>query len=143
MNVRELNELISDGESERIEFKRSTGQRTEAAKAVCAMFNGLGGFVLFGVNNKGEVIPQVTEQVTEQVGRVVEALGENVLAGQEVMERLGLSHRPTLLYSYLQPAIEAGLVEMTIPDKPRSSKQKYRLTDKGRQVLAKIEGDGK
>jgi ATP-dependent DNA helicase RecG len=32
---------------------------------------------------------------------------------------------------------------MTIPDKPRSSKQKYRLTDKGRLVLAKIEGGGK
>ena len=91
----------------------------------------------------GETTPQVTEQVTEQVGRLVKALGESVLAGHEVMERLGLSHRPTLLYSYLQPAIEAGLVEMTIPDKPRSSKQKYRLTDKGRLVLAKIEGGGK
>ena len=30
---------------------------------------------------------------------------------------------------------------MTIPDKPRSSKQKYRLTDKGRQWLAQ-HGDG-
>jgi ATP-dependent DNA helicase RecG len=41
---------------------------------------------------------------------------------------------------YLAPAIDAGLIEMTIPDKPRSSKQKYRLTEKGRHVLKKIEG---
>jgi predicted transcriptional regulator len=39
----------------------------------------------------------------------------------------------------LTPLIDAGLVEMTIPDKPRSSKQKYRLTAKGRQVVASLE----
>lgn len=58
MNLRELNELISVGESERLEFKRTTGQRTEAAKTVCAMLNGLGGFVVFGVTNRGELIGQ-------------------------------------------------------------------------------------
>ena len=55
MHLRELQDLISDGESEHVEFKRSTGQRTEAAKTVCAMLNRLGGFVLFGVNNQGEL----------------------------------------------------------------------------------------
>ena len=44
MNVHDLKELVSGGESERVEFKRSTGQRTEAAKTVCGMLNGLGGF---------------------------------------------------------------------------------------------------
>ncbi|WP_430232591.1 Fic family protein [Nitrosomonas communis] len=36
---------------------------------------------------------------------------------------------------YLQPALTSGLVEMTIPDKLRSSKQKYRLTVLGEKVL--------
>jgi ATP-dependent DNA helicase RecG len=58
MRPEELRKLVSDGESERIEFKRSTGQRTEAAKTVCAMLNGLGGFVVFGVTNNGELIGQ-------------------------------------------------------------------------------------
>jgi len=31
--------------------------------------------------------------------------------------------------------MKAGLIEMTIPDKPRSSKQKYRLTEKGRKAI--------
>jgi ATP-dependent DNA helicase RecG len=33
--------------------------------------------------------------------------------------------------------------EYTIPDKPRSSKQKYRLTEKGRKVLHEQTGGGK
>ena len=40
----------------------------------------------------------------------------------------------------LRPLLEAGLIQLTIPDKPRSSKQEYRLTEKGRQVLAEIKG---
>ncbi len=33
---------------------------------------------------------------------------------------------------YLEPALTLGLIKMTIPDKPRSSKQKYRITEKGK-----------
>jgi len=38
------------------------------------------------------------------------------------------------LYNYIQPAIELRLLEMTIPDKPNSRLQKYRLTKKGMKV---------
>ena len=31
-----------------------------------------------------------------------------------------------------------GLLEMTIPDKPTSSKQRYRITEKGRNMLASL-----
>ncbi|MEA3294283.1 MAG: hypothetical protein U9P81_04800 [Euryarchaeota archaeon] len=48
---------------------------------------------------------------------------------------LGIKHRPTFRDNYLHPALDADLIEMTIPEKPSSSKQKYRLTDKGRAVL--------
>jgi len=53
----------------------------------------------------------------------------------ELQHSLGLSDREHFSKEYLQPALTSGLVEMTIPDKPRSSKQKYRLTALGEKVL--------
>ncbi|MDR3279279.1 MAG: hypothetical protein LBT23_02095 [Synergistaceae bacterium] len=42
------------------------------------------------------------------------------------MARLDLKHRPTFRGNYLVPALELGLIEMTVPDKPNSNRQKYR-----------------
>lgn len=72
MNHQELTELVSAGESERIEFKKTTGQRSEAMRTVCAMLNGLGGFVLFGVTDKGKVIGQPV--VTHTLGEIAAEL---------------------------------------------------------------------
>jgi len=58
MTLKELNDIVVDGESDRMEFKKSTGQRTDATKTICAMLNGLGGHLLFGVDVKGSLIGQ-------------------------------------------------------------------------------------
>jgi len=61
-------------------------------------------------------------------------MNQNESTTTELMELVDIKHRPTFLYNYLQPALDVGLIEMTIPDKPKSSKQKYRLTEKGKQI---------
>lgn len=48
------------------------------------------------------------------------------LSSVQIMERLGLSHRPIFRKNYLRTALNMGLIEMTIPDKPNSRNQKYR-----------------
>ncbi len=45
---------------------------------------------------------------------------------------LHLKGQATFRDRYLLPALQAGLIEMTIPGKPLSSKQQYHLTDKYR-----------
>jgi hypothetical protein len=75
VNLKELKSIVAGGESERVEFKRSTGQRSEVAKTVCALANGLGGFVLFGVTNTGEIVGQQVatsplEDVANEVRRI-------------------------------------------------------------------------
>ena len=69
---------------------------------------------------------QVREQVTVQVEKLLVALGDEILSAKELLNRLGLRHRPTFTTTYLHPALKLGLIEMTIPDKPNSNKQKYR-----------------
>src|ERR1041385_2129507 len=75
MNLAELRSLVADGESDRLEFKRSTGQRTDAAKTVCAMLNSLGGFVFFGVSDRGEIAGQqvsahTLEEIVQELRRI-------------------------------------------------------------------------
>ena len=83
-----------------------------------------------------QVAEQVTEQVTEQVMRLLQALLEEPRSTKALLKALSLTHRPTFLQNYLQPALALSLIEMTQPDSPRSPTQKYRLTDLGKQVLA-------
>lgn len=58
MNLSELSEVVKKGESTILELKRSTGQRSDAAKTVSAMMNGVGGFVIFGVTDNGDIVGQ-------------------------------------------------------------------------------------
>ena len=55
----------------------------------------------------------------------------------ELMEIAGRTDRTKFRNQVLNPLIKAGFLEMTVPDKPSSSKQKYRVTEKGRDLLEK------
>lgn len=58
-----------------------------------------------------------------------------------LLQIAGRSNRTKFRNQVLTPLIAAGLLEMTIPDKPRSSKQRYRLTRAGAEFLKKIKED--
>ena len=47
------------------------------------------------------------------------------MSASEIMEHLGIKSKETLRNVYLDPAIEEGFVELTIPDKPTSKNQMY------------------
>jgi predicted HTH transcriptional regulator len=72
-----------------------------------------------------------TPQVNTQVEKLVRIFNEGVLTINDLMQILHFKERRTFARNYIQPAIELGLIEMTIPDKPNSRLQKYRLTQKG------------
>ena len=79
------------------------------------------------------VTPHVAHHVTPHVIRLITGLhGE--MGRAELMGALSLSDRSHFYRAYLQPSLDAGLVEMTLPDRPRSRAQRYRLTILGRQT---------
>ena len=70
------------------------------------------------------------------------AIAHEELSSVTIRGRLGLKHRGSFQENYLRPALEKNLIEPTIPDKPTSRLQKYRLTDKGREMLGQSEKEG-
>lgn len=86
--------------------------------------------ILEAVREAGTAIPEVTPEV---VMLIKSLKGE--LSRMELMRKLRLKDEKNFRVTYLKPALEAGFVERTIPDKPTSRLQKYRLTDTGISLL--------
>ena len=72
---------------------------------------------------------------TPQVIRLIASVGDASRSVKEMMDFLQLKDRKNFLVAYLNPAIEAGVLEAVYPDQPNHPKQKYRLTEKGRTLL--------
>jgi ATP-dependent DNA helicase RecG len=90
--------------------------------------------VVGNVEDIGEATGSPT-QSTDPVGRLLKQLESGEKSSGELRKALGLRHRPTFRENYLHPAQAQELVELTIPEKPSSRLQKYRITDKGRKYL--------
>ena len=78
------------------------------------------------VIQKIESIP-LSEQVTEQVKRrhkIIEFCN-TPRSTSEIMDHLGLKHREYFRSEILQPMLTEGILAQTMPDTPKSPKQKY------------------
>lgn len=98
-----------------------------------------------------KVTDKVGGKVTDKVGGkdiddvmlrfkslIININGEN-LERKEIMQRMGLNHISFFIDTYLTPAIKQGYVDKLYPDKPRHPKQKYYLTEKGKELLKILE----
>lgn len=81
--------------------------------------------------------PASTPQVTPQVEQLIKAF-DGTHSRDVLQEKLDLKDREHFRKSYLNEALQLELVEMTIPDKPNSKNQKYRLTAKGKALKEQL-----
>jgi Fic family protein len=87
-----------------------------------------------GNGRMGRLWQTLAQQDTLQVAPHVDALlriMQGSMSRQAMQDALRLADRENFRKLYLLRALEAGLVEMTQPDKPRSKNQRYRLTVAG------------
>ncbi|WLE98308.1 MAG: Fic family protein [Candidatus Electrothrix communis] len=88
--------------------------------------------------------PEAAPEVTPEVQRLIDVL-DGEINRREIQGLLRLKAEKNFRLLYLRPALDMGLIEMTIPDKPRSPRQCYRLTLTGQAVKkrekGRVEGD--
>ena len=72
----------------------------------------------------GDKVTKSATKSTEIMNEVI-AFCEQPRSFTEIMEHLGLKHRSNTKNRYIDPLIEGGFLEMTIPEKPNSRNQKY------------------
>jgi len=72
INFEKLKNIVAQGESDILEFKKSTAQLRRAAETLCGMLNGNGGMVLFGVTPKGRIVGQdISDKTLREVADIL------------------------------------------------------------------------
>lgn len=69
---------------------------------------------------------QESTNISDQINRLLDIMDKDIpLTANEIMKRLGIKSKETLRNRYLNPALENGLIKMTLPEKPNSKNQRY------------------
>lgn len=80
-----------------------------------------------------------TIQASEQVRRLVCALGKQHLSLKDLIHEVGLKNRPSFIKHYLNPALQQGVICLLYPESPRHPQQKYLLTPRGCKLLSVLQ----
>ncbi len=79
MDLEQIQSLVRQGESELIEFKKTSGERREAMHTLCAMLNHRGGRVLFGVAPDGQILgQQVSDHTVEEIAQEIQQIEPSI-----------------------------------------------------------------
>ena len=82
--------------------------------------------ITFPISTSDHASDHASVQVTKLISVLMGEMGRS-----ELQNILLIKNRDYFRTDYLIPAINNGYIELTIPDKPNSQNQKYRLTEKG------------
>jgi len=89
-------------------------------------------FILFMLHAILQAVQDIVSGVRDHINhmdskvrKLLEVLSDFQLTAQELLDKLGLKSRNSFRNNYLNPAIDAGVIGLTEPDKPTSKNQKY------------------
>lgn len=78
MNVIELLDIISTGETSKVQFKETLPNPESMSREMVAMANSLGGIILLGVKDKIGTVTGLTQEQTEYADRKVAEFADNL-----------------------------------------------------------------
>ena len=83
------------------------------------------------------VTNSVNKSVTKSVTKFIELIDflTEARSRSEILNFLEIGNQTKNFTINIKPLIENGIIELTIPDKPQSRFQQYRLTEKGKKLL--------
>ena len=73
--------------------------------------------------------------------KVLNLLADRVMSRSELSNELGHKKASGQLYNVVRELLDEQMIEYTLPEKPRSPRQQYRLTDEGRTELANLKSE--
>lgn len=103
--MKEMIRLVQGGESEAVEFKKSTGQLRRAGETLCGMLNGKGGRVLIGITPEGRILGQDVSDKTQR--ELADVIAKFEPPAQIDVEKIELDQRRFVLILTAQPNPES------------------------------------
>lgn len=121
---------LTEGRSTGIPKMRFFMERNGSSAPVFQTDGDLNYFLVTLYPHPDTIVEKSAEQLTPQVKQLLRVVtGE--MTRDEIQSLLALRDRKSFRAAYIKPALADSLIEMTIPDKPNTRMQKYRLTPKG------------
>lgn len=109
ITMEQIRQWAASSESETLEFKRTTSERREAVRTLCAMLNHRGGRVLFGISPDGQITgQQVSDHTIEEIAQEIKEIDPPVFPSIERIGTVGnrellvvtVSQGPSRPYTY-------------------------------------------
>jgi ATP-dependent DNA helicase RecG len=109
MDLEGLRRAVAKGESESLELKKTTGDLKAGMKSLCAMLNGSGGRVVYGVTPGGKIVGQdITDPTLQEVAQEIRRLEPPAdieqtripVSGVKEVLILGATTAPDVPYTY-------------------------------------------
>ena len=89
-----------------------------------------------------ENLPPVKWMAANRFEQIVLALTTRTMGSEELARIVGVGASKDLRRRYTRVLLDDGIIEFTIPEKPNSRLQKYRLTVKGKRLAAGLRANG-
>lgn len=75
LNFQAIEALVSQGESDTLEFKKSTGELHAVGKTLCGLLNRKGGHVLIGVTDNRHIVGQeISDQTQQEIAHLIKKI---------------------------------------------------------------------